>query len=98
MAAEVLLPLGGIDLSNQTVTYWTDALPQGRNHAELLQLRELVDDVPMLRQPPVPQAMNVDTGNGVRPAARRHAQECPDARTVARPTNDHAIPLGNKVF
>src|SRR5216683_4009810 len=61
--------------------------------AKLLHHRERLDDMPVLGQPPVLQAMDVDAGEGDRAARRRNAHYVALVRPRHRPIHSYHVVL-----
>jgi len=66
-------------------------------HADLAQDSEQVQLLPVLNQPPVPDAMDVDAADSDRAAGGRHAGEVPGMGSGSAPPGDHFVVLGHLI-
>jgi hypothetical protein len=66
-------------------------------HADLAQHSEQVQLLPVLNQPSVPDAMDVDAADGDRAAGGRHAGEGPGMGSGSAPPGDHLVVLGHLI-
>jgi predicted ATPase/transcriptional regulator with XRE-family HTH domain len=64
---------------------------------ELLHESEEIDNVPMLGQLAVLQAMDVDAGNGEGLSRRRHPEDRADVDAVVGPTHRDLVPVGDEI-